>query len=139
MFACPQLCLRLAELGEDAHGALGMEEGNVHGVSALAGSLVDKANLSCLSLNECVGHAVLNAECRVVHALAALLEISSNGALGRCRLKELQLHLTNLEEGGLHFLVFYYLGLVALQAENILEIGEHFFNAFNGDADVLNL
>ena len=134
-----RLCLGFAELGEDAHGALRVKEGNVHGVSALAGSLVDKADACSVSLSDSVGYAVLNAECHVVHALAALLEISSDGALGRCGLKELQLHLANLEEGGLHFLVFNYLGLVALEAEYVLEIGENFFNAFNGDADVFDL
>ena len=134
-----RLCLGLTQLGEYSHGALRMEEGNVHRVSALAGSLVDKANACSISLSECVGYAVLYAECHVVHALTALLEISSDGAFGRCRLKELQLYLANLEESGLNFLVLYYLGLVALQAEHVLKIREHFFNAFNGDADVFNL
>ena len=53
-----------------------MEEGDVHGVGALAGSLVDEAYACGVSLGDCVGYAILYAECHVVHALAALLQIN---------------------------------------------------------------
>ena len=71
----------LAELGEDAHGALRVQEGDLQTVGTLAGSLVDEADALLADLSQSVGYAVLYAESYVVYAFVALVEPLLDGAL----------------------------------------------------------
>ena len=82
------------KLGKNAAGGLRMQEGDVQTLSTLTGSLVNQADTLLTHFCQCVGHTVLYAESHMVYTLVALVEPFLNGALGRCRLKQLQLHLT---------------------------------------------
>ena len=116
-----------------------MEEGNVEAFGALAWSLVNEADALLADLGQSFGYTVLNAEGYVVHALVALVEPLLDGALGACRLQEFQLHLTALQESGLYFLVFYNLDVVTLQTQHVLKVRQAFFNALDGNAQMLNV
>ena len=79
-----------------------MQEGDVQLLCALARLLVDETNALLADLSQCVGYAVLYAECDVVYTLVALVQPLLNGALRRCWLQQFQLHLTAAQEGSLH-------------------------------------
>ena len=128
-----------AELGEDAAGGLRVEEGDVQAFGTLAGLLVDEAHALLADLGECVGNAVLDAEGDVVYTLVALVEPLLNGAFGRCGLEELELHLTALQEGGLHLLVLDDFRCITLQAQHVLEERQTLFNTLDGNAQMLNV
>ena len=138
------MCVRLfvgifAELCEDADGAFRMQESNLQTVSALAGSLVDEADTLAVALSESFSHAVLDAESDMMNAATAVVEILLNSAFWACGLQQFQLHFANLQEGGLDLLVFNNFGLVALQTQNVFEIGKNLVNALHGDAQMFNL
>ena len=70
----------------------------------MTGAFVDEANLFFLQfVQSLVG--VGNGECDVMDTLALVLDELRDGALRAGGLQKLDLGLTNLEEGGLHFLV----------------------------------
>lgn len=98
-----------AKLGEYAHRRFGVEEGYVEVLGALARCLVYEAYALAVALGQCLGHAILDAEGHVVHAVVALVEPFLYGAVGRRGLEELQLHLAAFQEGGLHLLVGHFL------------------------------
>lgn len=107
-------------------------------VSTLSWSLVDEANALAVAHCECFAHSVFHLEGNVMNASATIVEELLNGAFGASRLEKFQLYLTNFEESGLYFLVFYNFCFVNLQAENVLEIGQNFVDALYGDAQMLN-
>ena len=114
-----------------------MQEAYHHVLSSWTWGLVDEANVLALAFYECLGNAVFYSEGYVVNTLATLLEPFSNGAVGRCGLKELKLYLTHLQKGGLHFLVGYLLYGVALKSEYVLKVREHSFDALNTYSQVV--
>ena len=91
-----------------------MQEGDVQTLSALTRLLVDETNALLADLGQCVGYAILYAECYVVYALVALVQPLLDGALRRCWLQQFQLHLTAAQEGCLHFLVLYNFSCITL-------------------------
>ena len=74
-----------------------------------------------------------------MNTFVTFVEPLLNGAFGTCRLQKLQLHFAHFEEGGLHFLVFNDLCLVALESKNVFEIRQHLFDALHGNAEMFNL
>ena len=116
-----------------------MQECDVQTLGTLAGLLVDEAHTLFTDFGESTGHTVLNAESYVMHTLVALVKPFLNGALGRCRLEQFQLHLTAAKEGGLHLLVLYYFCCITLQAQHVSEIRQALLNALNCDAQMLNV
>ena len=71
----------LAELGQNATGALRVKEGNVQTLSALARFLIDEADTLLADLSQSFGNSVLYAESYMVHTLVALVEPLLDGAL----------------------------------------------------------
>ena len=59
-----------------------MQEGDVQLLGTLARLLVDETNALLADLSQCVGYAILDAECHVVNTLVALVEPLLDGALG---------------------------------------------------------
>ena len=106
----------LAKFGQNAACRLRVKECDVQSLGALTWSLVDEANALLVTLCKCIGSAVLNAECHMVHSLVAFVEPLLDGAFRRCRLEKLKLCLATLQEGGLHFLVFNHFYCVTLQS-----------------------
>ena len=128
-----------AKLGEDTHGALRMQEGNLKTIGPLAGSSIDEADAFLIALSQRIGYAILNAECHMVYALVAFVQPLLNSAFGASGFKKFQFHLTHLKESGLYLLILDDLGLIALQAKHVLEIRQDFVNALHGDAQMFNL
>ena len=132
--------LLAAEFGENAEGALGVEETDVETFSAATSLLVDKAYALFFSiLQSLVG--VFHAESDMVHtALAAVLfDERSDGAFGAGRFEKFNLNLAAFEESGLHFLVFHFLDSVAFKAHNVFVITDSLFEVGNSDTDVFNM
>ena len=115
-----------------------MQEGNVQAIGTLAGSFVDKADALLVAHGQSLAHAILNLEGYVMDTATTVVEILLDGALGARGLQQLQLHLTNLHEGGLHFLVLNNFGLVNFQAQYVAEVGHNGVNRLNGDAQMLD-
>ena len=129
----------LAEFCEDAAGRFWMEEGDVQPLSTLTGLLVDEAYALLRNFGKTFGHTVLHAEGYVVYALVALVEPLLDGALGACRLQQLQLHLATAQESGLHLLVFNNFCCITLQAQHVCEERQALFDALDGNAQMLNV
>jgi len=110
----------------------------VQTVSTIAGSLVDETDALAVAHGESLANTVFNFEGNMVYALAAIIEELLYGTLGACGLQEFQLHLANLEESGLHFLVFYNFCFVNFQTENVLEEGQYLVDALHSDAQMFN-
>ena len=115
-----------------------MEECNLEAIGAAAWSLVDEADAFAVAHGQGFADTVFYLEGYMVHASAAIVEVLLHGALGAGGLEELELHFTDLKEGGLHFLVFDNFGLVDFKSEDVLEIGEDSVDALYGDAQVFN-
>ena len=92
-----------------------MQERDHQVLGTLARSFVNQLDTRCLTLSQRLGH-VLHVEGHMMHTAATtvLLNELSDRRLGARRLQQLNFHFTNLEEGGLHFLVCYFLDAVAL-------------------------
>lgn len=114
-----------------------MQESNLQAVCTATGSLVDKADTLGIALSQRIGNTILNLEGYVVNALAAIVQELLNGALGACGLQQLNLDLTNLQEGGLYLLILYYLLLVELKAQNVCVVRQYVSNALNSNAEDL--
>ena len=132
---CP---LFFAQLSEDATSALGMQEGDFQTVCATTGSLVYQADAICLALCQGFCYAIFNLEGNMVNAATAIVQELLDCALGACGFQQLNLYLTNLEEGGLHLLVFNNLLLVELQTENVGVVGENLCNVLDSNAQMFN-
>ena len=111
-----------------------MQESDVQVLSTLARFLVNQTDTLLADFSKCVGNTIFYAECHMMYTFVALVKPFLNGALRRCWLQQFQFYLTALQEGGLYFLVFYNFCLVNLQSEYVLEEGQHFVDALNGDA-----
>jgi len=75
----------------------------------------------------------------LLQAWAFFVDELGDGALGAGGLQELDLGLSELEEGGLDLLVFYNFDVVALRAQYLLVVGELFFDALHGDAEMFDV
>ena len=116
-----------------------MQESNVQTLGTLTGLLVNQTDTLFSNLSQSVGNSILNAECYMVYTLIAFVEPLLDGALRTCRLQKFQLDFTTLQESGFHFLIFYSFYCITLQAQYILKERKAFFNALDGDAQMLNV
>ena len=101
--------------------------------------LVYQAYALARHLSQGIGHTVFNAESHMVNTLIALVQPLLDGALGTCRLQQLQLHLATLQESGLYLLVFYYFCCITLQPQHVGEERQGLLNALDCNAQMLNV
>lgn len=128
----------IAELGEDTEGALGVEEADVQTFSALAGVLVDELyTLVCHFCERFVG--VRHGEGNVVDPFTALFDELGDGAFRRGCFEELDLGLSDLEEGGLYLLISYFFDVVALEPEDTFVVGQGLFDTLDSDTKMLDV
>ena len=118
-----------------------MEERDVEAFSAAAGSLVDNAATFFLNFSEGVSYAVLDGESDVLDAAttAVLFDKFGDCAVFGSAFEELNLCLTDLEEGGANFLVSYFFDGEAFETEHVFIERDCLFERRYGDADVLNV
>ena len=110
------LHLLLAKFCENSASRFRMEECDVQTISTLTGSFVNKADALLIAHSESLAHTIFNLEGNMMNTTTTIVEELLNGAFGACWLQQLQFHYTHLQEGCLHFLVFYDFGLVNFQA-----------------------
>ena len=117
-----------------------MQEGDHQVLGTFARSLVDQGQSGSLSLSQ-GSSGVLYVEGNVVQsaASAVLLDKLGDGRFGARGLQELDLHFTNFEESGLHFLIFYYLGLVAFATCEELKKRHSSLQVWSSDTEMLNV
>ena len=75
----------------------------------------------------------------MVYTLVTFVKPLLDGALRRCGLEKFQLHFATLQECSLNLLVFYDLYCIALQSEDVLEVGEGFFDTLNGNTEMFDV
>lgn len=127
-----------AEFSEHAEGELRVEEGDEFTRGALEGHLVDQFDAGAGGLGELTGD-VGRGEGDVVHAARGIFfEKFGDRALGRGRLKELDMRLPGAEEGGAHLLRRDFFAVLALQAERLLIVRDRFVERTNRDAQVID-
>ena len=129
-----------AKLGEDAEGALGMEETDMESFGTATRLLVDEADALFFAFSES-SVSVLNCKGDMVHATLAtiLLNEGGDGAFGTGGLEELDFHVTAAEESGLHFLVLNFFDGIALQTHNVLPVADSLVEVGHSNADVFNV
>src|SRR5437868_3885047 len=128
---------RLAQLGEDAEGALRMEEGDAHVVGAGPRGVVDHADAGLLQLGDAVLEA-LDGEGDVVQALAALLDEGRDRAGGVARLQQFQAHVADAEEADADLLAGHVLAALEDGPEGAFVEGPLGVDGADGDADVVD-
>ncbi len=131
----------LAKLHQGAYGRLRVEEGDVEPFGALPGGLVDEAATFLLSFSQGVGYSILDGESDVLDSTASAVvgDELGDGALRGGTLEELDFSLSDLEKGGLYFLVFNFFDGKTLKAENVLVEGDCFLQGGDSNADVFNM
>ena len=131
----------LAELNQSTSCGLGMQETDVQALGTTARSCVNHAAALLLNLVQGTGNTILNAESNVLDTTTAtiLLNKLGNGAFGSGSLKQFNLGLTTLEEGGLNLLVCYFLNCIAFQTQHVLIERDSFLKRGDCDTHMLNV
>lgn len=130
-----------AQFDERAACALGVEEGDVEALGALAGSLVDEAAALFFQFAQGVGHAVGDVQGHVLNAAAAAVVGNelADGAVVRRALEQLDFGLADAEKCGAHLLVGNFFDCEALDAQHVLVERNGFVERGHGDADVFDM
>ncbi len=116
-----------------------VKESDAQSLCAFTRSLVNQADAFRLGVSQSVGYTVFDSESHMMYACALVLNKFGDCTIRTCRLKQFQLRVTDFQEGGLHLLVFHYLDVVTLQAQNLFIIRQRLFDAFHGNAQMLNV
>lgn len=127
-----------AKLCEYAACRLRMQERDVQVFRAFAWSFVYQAKSFALAFGQSFCNSVLYTESNMVYAMVAFVEPFLYCTVGRCRLKQFQFHLATLEKSRFYLLVGHFFNCVAFKSQHILEIGQSFFNALYGYAQMFN-
>ncbi len=116
-----------------------VKEGDVQSLSPFARGLVDQTDAFRLGVSQSVGDTVLNSEGYMVYTCALVLDKFCDCTIRTCRLQQFQLRVTDLQEGCPYLLVFHYFDVVTLQSQDLLIIRQRLFDAFHGNAQMLNV
>ena len=130
--------LFFAELCQDAASRFRVQECDVQTIGTIAGSLVDEANALLVAHSQSLGDTILDLKGNVVNTLATIVQELLYGAFGASGFQQFQLNFANLQESGLYFLVLNNFGLVNLQAQYVLEIGQYGVDALYGNAQMFD-
>ena len=115
-----------------------MQERDGHAFGALARGLVDQADALGFGVGQLLLD-VLDGECHVVDADAALLDEPCDRRILRRRFEQFDLGLAQFEEGRAHLLVGHFLDRVTFQAQYVLPVGNRFIEALHCNAKMLNV
>ena len=116
-----------------------MQESDVQAFRAFAWSLVYQADTGVFYFSQCVCHTVFDGESYVMDACTFVFDELGNGAFGRSRFEKFDFSIAYFQKSGSYFLVFHCLNVVAFQAQYIFLVRKGFFNALNGNAQMLNV
>lgn len=107
-----------AQFDQCAHGALGVQEGDIEAFGAFARSFVDDASAFFLNFVERCLYAALDCKSDVLDAATAAIvgDELADGAVFGCAFEEFELGLTYAEEGCAYFLVGYFFNGKAFEA-----------------------
>ena len=115
-----------------------MREGDGHALGALARGFVDQADALGLGVGELLLD-ILAGKRHVMNADTAVFDVLGDGRLLRSGLQQFDLGLTEHEERRADLLVCDLFDGIALQAQNVLPIGNCFIEALHRDAKMLDM